>query len=108
MKAMVLQKITQFAENPAPLEMADMPVPEPGASDLLVKVRACGVCHTELDEIEGRTAPPSLPVVPGPDRRDRPALPLLRAEVRLSSTRVPSVLGEGHLGADAGYPTTKQ
>ena len=26
---------------------------------------ACGVCHTELDEIEGRTAPPRLPVVPG-------------------------------------------
>ena len=25
----------------------------------------CGVCHTELDEIEGRTAPPALPVIPG-------------------------------------------
>ena len=30
-----------------------------------MKVLACGVCHTELDEIEGRTAPPKLPVVPG-------------------------------------------
>ena len=32
---------------------------------MLVKVLACGVCHTELDEIEGRTPPPNLPVVPG-------------------------------------------
>jgi propanol-preferring alcohol dehydrogenase len=31
----------------------------------LLKVSACGVCHTELDEIEGRTPPPSLPVIPG-------------------------------------------
>jgi propanol-preferring alcohol dehydrogenase len=31
----------------------------------LIKVHACGVCHTELDEIEGRTPPPFLPVVPG-------------------------------------------
>jgi len=30
-----------------------------------VKVSACGVCHTELDEIEGRTAPPQLPIIPG-------------------------------------------
>ena len=32
---------------------------------MLLRVRVCGVCHTELDEIEGRTAPPNLPVVPG-------------------------------------------
>jgi propanol-preferring alcohol dehydrogenase len=31
----------------------------------LIKVSVCGVCHTELDEIEGRTPPPSLPIVPG-------------------------------------------
>ena len=39
--------------------------PVPGEGELLVRVSACGVCHTELDEIEGRTAPPVLPVIPG-------------------------------------------
>ena len=35
------------------------------APEILLAVSACGVCHTELDEIEGRTPPPLLPVVPG-------------------------------------------
>ena len=43
----------------------ELPVPEPEAGEIRIKVCACGVCHTELDEIEGRTAPPRLPVVPG-------------------------------------------
>ncbi|MEZ4550526.1 MAG: alcohol dehydrogenase catalytic domain-containing protein [Desulfobacterales bacterium] len=42
-----------------------MPDPEPGPGEILIKVHACGVCHTELDEIEGRTPPPFFPVVPG-------------------------------------------
>jgi len=65
MKAMILKKIGSFSENNAPLELADLPVTEPGGSEILVRVSACGVCHTELDEIEGRTAPPELPVVLG-------------------------------------------
>ncbi len=32
---------------------------------MLINVKTCGVCHTELDEIEGRTPPPLLPIVPG-------------------------------------------
>jgi len=47
------------------LRMVEMEVPHPGANEILIKVSACGVCHTELDEIEGRTPPPRLPVVPG-------------------------------------------
>jgi len=43
----------------------ELPVPEAKEGEILVKVRACGVCHTELDEIEGRTPPPRLPVVLG-------------------------------------------
>src|SRR5262249_35741309 len=39
--------------------------PVPGTGELLIKVLACGVCHTELDEIEGRTAPAQLPIIPG-------------------------------------------
>ena len=31
----------------------------------MIQVTACGVCHTELDEIEGRLPPPRLPVIPG-------------------------------------------
>lgn len=45
--------------------MTELPVPVAGPGELLLAVRACGVCHTELDEIEGRTAPPALPVIPG-------------------------------------------
>lgn len=65
MKAMVLPRIVSLDEVDAPLELVDLPVPEPGAGEVLLKVSACGVCHTELDEIEGRTAPPRLPVVLG-------------------------------------------
>jgi propanol-preferring alcohol dehydrogenase len=65
MKAMVLRAITNMRENDSPLELADLPVPEPGPGQVLVRVSACGVCHTELDEIEGRTPPPRLPVVLG-------------------------------------------
>ncbi len=65
MKAMVLRQITSFAENPTPLELTTLPYPVTGEHDLLVKVLACGVCHTELDEIEGRTPPLQLPMVLG-------------------------------------------
>lgn len=65
MKAMVLNKLCSLSENEAPLELANVPDPVPGETGILVKVSACGVCHTELDEIEGRTPPPDLPVIPG-------------------------------------------
>uniref|UniRef100_A0A7S4N611 Alcohol dehydrogenase-like N-terminal domain-containing protein n=1 Tax=Odontella aurita TaxID=265563 RepID=A0A7S4N611_9STRA len=48
-----------------PLAFLRLPVPAPAPGQVLIKVSFCGVCHTELDEIEGRTAPPHLPVVPG-------------------------------------------
>ena len=65
MKAMVLNRIVRLSEDPAPLVLEERPKPVPGDREILVKVAACGVCHTELDEIEGRTAPPRLPVIPG-------------------------------------------
>jgi propanol-preferring alcohol dehydrogenase len=65
MKAMVLNRISSFEENTNPLETKDLPVPVPGEREILVRVSACGVCHTELDEIEGRTPPPKFPVVLG-------------------------------------------
>ena len=65
MKAMILKEIVSLAGNPEPLELVELPVPEPGVGEVLIKVSACGVCHTELDEIEGRTPPSGLPVIPG-------------------------------------------
>jgi propanol-preferring alcohol dehydrogenase len=65
MKAMVLNELCSLEENKTPLELWDLPDPVPGEQEILVQVSACGVCHTELDEIEGRTPPPRLPVVPG-------------------------------------------
>lgn len=65
MKAMVLNRLTTIAEDEAPLALVDMPQPVPEDDEILIKVSTCGVCHTELDEIEGRTPPPKLPVVPG-------------------------------------------
>jgi alcohol dehydrogenase, propanol-preferring len=65
MRAMVLPKIVALQESAAPLECRDLPDPQPQPGEVRLRVAACGVCHTELDEIEGRTPPPNLPVVLG-------------------------------------------
>lgn len=65
MKAMVIEKICDLRKEREPLKLLDMPVPSAGDYEVLVRVSACGVCHTELDEIEGRTPPPRFPMVPG-------------------------------------------
>jgi propanol-preferring alcohol dehydrogenase len=48
-----------------PLELVDLPVPAIAPDQLLIKVSVCGICHTEIDEIEGRLVPPEFPIVPG-------------------------------------------
>lgn len=65
MKAMVLQRIAPLKENQEPLEMQIAPDPRPGDHEILIRISVCGVCHTELDEIEGRTPPVRLPLIPG-------------------------------------------
>lgn len=65
MKAMVLNNTGSMEENNEPLEEKELECPKPGEDEVLVRVSACGVCHTELDEIEGRTPPSRLPMVPG-------------------------------------------
>jgi propanol-preferring alcohol dehydrogenase len=62
MKAMVLREIMPVEKGP--LQMMDVPDPVPKPKEILVKVSVCGVCHTELDEIEGRVQP-MLPVILG-------------------------------------------
>lgn len=65
MKAMVLDNLCDLNKEKAPLRLADFPEPEPGNTEVLIKIAACGVCHTELDEIEGRTPPSHFPIVMG-------------------------------------------
>lgn len=63
MRAMVLA-----ASGPAagrPLELRDLPLPAAGPEDLLIRVRACGVCHTDLHAVEGDLPGAKLPLVPG-------------------------------------------
>jgi propanol-preferring alcohol dehydrogenase len=63
MKAMVLGAFRPAAENP--LEMRDVPVPMVGPEDILLKVRCCGVCHTDLHAVEGELPSAKLPLIPG-------------------------------------------
>ena len=65
MKVLELQHIASMETRPDPLVCCERPVPEPAAGEVLIRIHCCGVCHTELDEIEGRTPPRRLPVVPG-------------------------------------------
>ncbi len=65
MKAMVLRELGNVKSNPHPLSQERVPDPTSGEGEVLIRVLTCGVCHTELDEIEGRTSPPELPVILG-------------------------------------------
>jgi len=58
MRAAILENIG------APLRIEDIPVPEPQAGEILVRVSACGVCHTDLHVIKGEVAFP-MPAVLG-------------------------------------------
>lgn len=65
MRAMILETLGPINTDSTPLRSADVPTPQPGPGQVQLKVETCGVCHTELDEIEGRTPPPRLPVILG-------------------------------------------
>jgi len=65
MKAMQLDKIVDLSKNHEPLKKVGVPEPEISEKEVLIKIAVCGVCHTELDEIEGRTPPPEFPVILG-------------------------------------------
>ncbi len=62
---MVLHRLGDLRQQPQPLTLEDRPTPKPVGDEILVRIATCGVCHTELDEIEGRTPPPRLPIIPG-------------------------------------------
>jgi propanol-preferring alcohol dehydrogenase len=65
MRALIVETLAPFSEQPEPLRLVEVADPVAAPGHVLVRVHACGVCHTELDEIEGRTPPPTLPVIPG-------------------------------------------
>ena len=48
-----------------PLRMAELPVPQPGAGNILIEVEACGICRTDLHLVDGELPDPVLPMIPG-------------------------------------------
>jgi propanol-preferring alcohol dehydrogenase len=65
MKCWIIDRTCDLSVETKPLRQVDLPVPVPHSGQLLLKNRTCGICHTEIDEIEGRTPPHIYPVIPG-------------------------------------------
>jgi propanol-preferring alcohol dehydrogenase len=63
MQAIVLTKPDKIENNP--LHLKDVSQPEIGSKDILVKVQACGICHTDLHTVERELPLPRLPLIPG-------------------------------------------
>ena len=63
MKALVLSQPAPIETSP--LQLRDLPVPQPAATDILVRVEACGVCRTDLHVVEGDLPPQVEHIVPG-------------------------------------------
>ena len=63
MKAMVLERCARI--DTSPLKWMDLPDPEPGAGEVRVRVKACGICRTDLHVIECELPFPGHPVIPG-------------------------------------------
>jgi propanol-preferring alcohol dehydrogenase len=63
MKAMVL-KAPQLVES-NPLSPSSLSIPSPGSGEILVRVRTCGICHTDLHTVEGEIPLTKMPIIPG-------------------------------------------
>lgn len=63
MRAMLLEK--PMPAEGSPLRLVDLAEPKPAAGEICIRVRACGVCHTDLHTVEGELTLPGLPIVPG-------------------------------------------
>jgi propanol-preferring alcohol dehydrogenase len=98
MRALLLESLAPLAVRPEPLVLARRSVPEPGPGELRLAILACGVCHTELDEIEGRTPPPRLPVIPGHEAVGR----VDRVGAGVDTTRLGSRVGVGWIHCSDG------
>lgn len=65
MRAQVIRSIGPLTNGRPPLSFESVPTPEPADGEVRLRVAACGVCHTDLDEVEGRLPPSTLPRIPG-------------------------------------------
>ncbi|MCI0528275.1 MAG: zinc-dependent alcohol dehydrogenase family protein [Nitrospira sp.] len=63
MKAMLLKTPQPVEANP--LVLSNLPTPSPGSGEILVRTRACGVCHTDLHTAEGEILGTKMPIIPG-------------------------------------------
>ena len=63
MKAMQLKQFAPIEQNP--LQLTDLPIPEPQSDEILIRIKVCGVCHTDLHTVEGELPEVQLPIVPG-------------------------------------------
>jgi propanol-preferring alcohol dehydrogenase len=59
MRAMLFERIGE------PLKLVELPIPQPGPGQVLIKIHACGICHTDLHIIDGELGEPKLPLVLG-------------------------------------------
>lgn len=63
MKAMVLRGPAPVETSP--LRQMELPMPQPGRGEVLLRVEVCGVCRTDLHVVEGDLAPHRRPIIPG-------------------------------------------
>jgi len=63
MRAMILSDIGPIDSNP--LELRDVPVPQPGDGEITIRVEACGICRTDLHVVEGELPPHRRNIIPG-------------------------------------------
>jgi len=63
MKAMLLKRFAPIDQNP--LELVDIPKPEPRLEEVLIRIKVCGVCHTDLHTVEGELVEVKPPIIPG-------------------------------------------
>jgi len=99
MKAMALESLGEVVATRAPLNLIQRPEPLLNPGEILLRVTRCGVCHTELDIIEGRTPPPKLPVILGHQAvgivvSGVQSLPTLDSGVRVGVAWIASACGE--------------
>ncbi|MES1943526.1 zinc-binding alcohol dehydrogenase family protein [Salinisphaera sp. PC39] len=92
MRAMVLERVGE------PLRERELPLPEPGPRDVLIRVAACGVCRTDLHVVDGELTEPVLPLVPGHEIVGRVAA----AGGDVSDFRVGDRVGVPWLGGSCG------
>ena len=98
MKAQLIHKIVNIDGKENPLILSEISEPVPVENELLIKVHTCGVCHTELDEIEGRTSLPVLPVIPGHQVVGR----VIATEARDSNFEIGDRVGVGWIYSSCG------